>query len=241
MACTCRKWDISGIPCKHAVSAIFNQNEMPEDYVHDYYTVDMYKKAYAPVIMGISGEMLWEHSLFIPPLPPNFGRGPGPAGLEEITHEVISGAETVEGMQQVRKVSRSSKLSVNKTLKKKPEVSMISKKSKVQDEGNQASMNDTNETEIENVVSAPPTTLPDEIEVPSQQQGLDIIASQQSQVLPTTGPSMFTQLQMSIPSLQTQSQQVLQTRLNIRAPPPIIGAVPSFSKRRASMTEGENP
>ncbi|KAL0334092.1 UNVERIFIED_CONTAM: hypothetical protein Sangu_1565400, partial [Sesamum angustifolium] len=169
---------------------------MPEDYVHDYYTVDMYKKAYAPMIMRTSGEILWEQSLFIPPLPPDFGRGPGrpsnarrrepdeatnkrkkktacrkgmrlkrqqatvhcticgeaghnqrlcpfkegPTGLEEITHEVIS----------VRKVQRSSKPSVDKTLKRRKEVRKKSKKSKVQDEGNQASMNDTTETEIEN-------------------------------------------------------------------------------------------
>ncbi|KAL0319874.1 UNVERIFIED_CONTAM: hypothetical protein Sradi_5248900 [Sesamum radiatum] len=166
MTCTCRKWDISGIPCKHAVSAIFNQNEMPEDYVHDYYTVDMYKKAYAPVIMGTSGEMLWEHSLFIPPLPPSFGRGSGrpsnarrrepdeatnkrkkkTTGRKEMrlkrqqatVHCTICGeaghnqrlcpfkegsasAETLEGMQKVRKVSRSSKPSIDKILKRRNE------------------------------------------------------------------------------------------------------------------------
>lgn len=25
--CSCRKWDISGIPCKHAVSAIFSNRQ----------------------------------------------------------------------------------------------------------------------------------------------------------------------------------------------------------------------
>ncbi|GJX23373.1 mutator type transposase [Tanacetum coccineum] len=39
-SCTCRKWEVSGIPCKHAVSCIFNMNYngmqvgLPEDWVH---------------------------------------------------------------------------------------------------------------------------------------------------------------------------------------------------------------
>ncbi|KAL0377894.1 UNVERIFIED_CONTAM: hypothetical protein Sradi_3094900 [Sesamum radiatum] len=41
--CTCRIWQLSGIPCKHACSAIFHQNLMPEDMVHPYYTVAAYK------------------------------------------------------------------------------------------------------------------------------------------------------------------------------------------------------
>ncbi|KAL2241598.1 UNVERIFIED_CONTAM: hypothetical protein Sindi_0801000 [Sesamum indicum] len=79
--CTCRLWQLSGIPCKHACSAIFNQNLQPEEMVHPYYNVDTYKSVYEPAILPISGELLWAETGFIPPLPPNFGRGPGrPAG-----------------------------------------------------------------------------------------------------------------------------------------------------------------
>ncbi|KAL7166774.1 hypothetical protein ACSBR2_037452 [Camellia fascicularis] len=35
--CSCRMWDLTGIPCKHAISSIFVQREKPEDYVHPYY------------------------------------------------------------------------------------------------------------------------------------------------------------------------------------------------------------
>ncbi|KAL0303085.1 UNVERIFIED_CONTAM: hypothetical protein Sradi_6176600 [Sesamum radiatum] len=80
-SCTCRLWQLSGVPCKHACSAIFNQGLMPEDMVHAYYNVETYKLVYEPAILPISGEMLWSETSFIPPLPPNFGRGPGrPAG-----------------------------------------------------------------------------------------------------------------------------------------------------------------
>ncbi|KAL0294845.1 UNVERIFIED_CONTAM: hypothetical protein Sradi_6864700 [Sesamum radiatum] len=79
--CTCRLWKLSGIPCKHACSAIFNQNLQPEDMRHPYYNVETYKQVYEPAILSISGETLWTETGFIPPLPPNFGRGPGrPAG-----------------------------------------------------------------------------------------------------------------------------------------------------------------
>ncbi|KAL7243203.1 hypothetical protein ACSBR1_015588 [Camellia fascicularis] len=40
--CSCRMWDFSGIPCKHAVSSIFVQREKPEDYVHPYYSKQHY-------------------------------------------------------------------------------------------------------------------------------------------------------------------------------------------------------
>lgn len=77
MSCTCRRWQLSGIPCKHAISAIYNQGHMPHDYVDSFYTVDCYKKIYEHAILGVNGQGLWTESLYIPPLPPNFGRGVG--------------------------------------------------------------------------------------------------------------------------------------------------------------------
>ncbi|KAI3451306.1 hypothetical protein Pfo_007971 [Paulownia fortunei] len=68
--CTCRQWGLSGIPCKHVICAILNQNELPEDYVHSCYNVETYKQVYRPAILGISYEQLWGEALFIPPLPP---------------------------------------------------------------------------------------------------------------------------------------------------------------------------
>ena len=39
--------------------------------------MECFKRVYAPAIMGINSEALWSETLFIPPLPPNFGRGKG--------------------------------------------------------------------------------------------------------------------------------------------------------------------
>ncbi|KAL8525812.1 hypothetical protein ACS0TY_015163 [Phlomoides rotata] len=75
--CSCRLWELSGIPCKHVISAITHQMGNAEDYVSDWYTVETYKKSYANTICPINGEALWANSIFIPPLPPNMGRRGG--------------------------------------------------------------------------------------------------------------------------------------------------------------------
>ncbi|KAL0409573.1 UNVERIFIED_CONTAM: hypothetical protein Sradi_1891700 [Sesamum radiatum] len=40
-SCSCRRWDLTGIPCRHTISAIWCRNEDPEDYVHDVYKCEL--------------------------------------------------------------------------------------------------------------------------------------------------------------------------------------------------------
>ena len=47
--CSCRKWDLSGLPCNHAVSAIYKSGGYPEDYVSNFNKRGMYLKSYMPV------------------------------------------------------------------------------------------------------------------------------------------------------------------------------------------------
>ena len=35
--CGCRKWDVTGIPCNHAVAVIMKIQQHPEDYVHEFF------------------------------------------------------------------------------------------------------------------------------------------------------------------------------------------------------------
>ncbi|KAL0392743.1 UNVERIFIED_CONTAM: hypothetical protein Sradi_2497100 [Sesamum radiatum] len=73
--CTCRKWDLTSIPCKHGVSAICCQNLDPEDFVNPCYSVAVFIEVYKHAILPVNSPKLLEKTGMIPPLPPNFGRG----------------------------------------------------------------------------------------------------------------------------------------------------------------------
>ncbi|XP_051149254.1 uncharacterized protein LOC127263974 [Andrographis paniculata] len=75
--CTCRQWQLSGIPCKHAISAISNQREEIQDYIDEYYSVETYIKVYAPAIMAVTSDLFWEVTGFNPPEPPTEMRSVG--------------------------------------------------------------------------------------------------------------------------------------------------------------------
>ncbi|XP_019246896.1 PREDICTED: uncharacterized protein LOC109226558 isoform X1 [Nicotiana attenuata] len=68
--CSCRKWTITGYPCKHAISAIWAKNDEVIKYVDDYYMVETYRRIYEYAILPINGSQLWPKSCKIPPLPP---------------------------------------------------------------------------------------------------------------------------------------------------------------------------
>jgi hypothetical protein len=59
MTCGCRKWEVTGIPCAHAHSTITFHRHKPEDYVDPCYSIEMYKKAYAPIIYSMPSEEQW--------------------------------------------------------------------------------------------------------------------------------------------------------------------------------------
>ncbi|XP_022036681.1 uncharacterized protein LOC110939250 [Helianthus annuus] len=67
--CTCRKWEITGMPCKHVVASIWNKNmyggkgtELPETFVHPVYTMDRWKQVYKYKVYPINGRTLWPKS-----------------------------------------------------------------------------------------------------------------------------------------------------------------------------------
>lgn len=57
--CGCRKWDVSGIPCAHAISSIWHGGGNPEDYLSPYFGKEMYLKAYTPIIYPVPSEEQW--------------------------------------------------------------------------------------------------------------------------------------------------------------------------------------
>ncbi|XP_021721321.1 uncharacterized protein LOC110688869 [Chenopodium quinoa] len=59
MSCTCKKWDMLGIPYKHAIACIFFLNREAEEFVHQCYTKESYMTAYAGSIPPLVGERYW--------------------------------------------------------------------------------------------------------------------------------------------------------------------------------------
>ncbi|XP_076924322.1 uncharacterized protein LOC143586727 [Bidens hawaiensis] len=66
--CTCRRWDLTGMPCKHAVAALYNmiENNMYvgplEKWVDEAYWLDTWKKVYNHQIRPIPGPDMWTPS-----------------------------------------------------------------------------------------------------------------------------------------------------------------------------------
>ena len=44
--CSCRSWDLNGVPCKHVITAIYTNIETPEDYTHPCYHKETYMEIY---------------------------------------------------------------------------------------------------------------------------------------------------------------------------------------------------
>jgi hypothetical protein len=68
--CGYRKWEMTRIPCAYAHSAVTFHGHKLEDYVDHYYSIEMYKKAYAPMIYPVPSEEQWirtNHGVLEPP------------------------------------------------------------------------------------------------------------------------------------------------------------------------------
>ncbi|XP_027082284.1 uncharacterized protein [Coffea arabica] len=69
--CSCRRWELNGIPCAHAMSAIALKKEPPpENFVNECYSKEAYMRAYGPIIYPLNGEHLWKDLKQGPVLPP---------------------------------------------------------------------------------------------------------------------------------------------------------------------------
>lgn len=69
--CSCRVWDLLGIPCCHGVTAIQEARKNPLDYVASCYSKETYMETYSYCLDVIRGEDFWEDvdgDLILPPL-----------------------------------------------------------------------------------------------------------------------------------------------------------------------------
>jgi hypothetical protein len=61
-SCGCRKWDITGISCCHAISTILHQGGDPNDYLSPYHSKEMYLKSYDHIVYPVPIEEQWPRS-----------------------------------------------------------------------------------------------------------------------------------------------------------------------------------
>jgi hypothetical protein len=57
--CSCRRWQICGKPCTHALRFIFSKQAKLEEYVDECFSVGRFKAAYKGVLMPIRGRSQW--------------------------------------------------------------------------------------------------------------------------------------------------------------------------------------
>ncbi|WMV07501.1 hypothetical protein MTR67_000886 [Solanum verrucosum] len=60
--CTCRTWQLRGIPCQHDVLAYQYAGQDPEDHVVHWYRKDAFMKAYNYFIQSIPNMKMWPHT-----------------------------------------------------------------------------------------------------------------------------------------------------------------------------------
>lgn len=75
--CSCRKWDLTGIPCSHGCQAILSINDEPERYVADFFKRTTYMKSYLNLMSPMRGSKDWPVSNQTKLLPPKARRMPG--------------------------------------------------------------------------------------------------------------------------------------------------------------------
>lgn len=68
--CSCRYWQLSGLPCCHAVSAIYTCSRDLDLYISPCYSIDEYNRIYDHVLQPVNGPEDWPISEKPRPLPP---------------------------------------------------------------------------------------------------------------------------------------------------------------------------
>ena len=87
--CSYRSWDLNGIPCKHAITAIYTNIETPEDYTHPCYFKETYMEIYKEVLPPMLGQSEWAKTGHPAPVAPHIYKPPGmpPKQIKRVSNE----------------------------------------------------------------------------------------------------------------------------------------------------------
>ena len=86
-SCDCRRWDVSGLPCRHACAVISYMRLHVEDFIAENHTKAAYKRTYDMVIQPIPSPNFWPQDLTEEVcLPPSARKQPGRPPVNRIRH-----------------------------------------------------------------------------------------------------------------------------------------------------------
>ncbi|XP_024011246.1 uncharacterized protein LOC112086517 [Eutrema salsugineum] len=60
--CSCRRWNMTGIPCRHVLRVLLYRKLDPQDYVSDWYLTSKWRNQYKNPIRSVNGIDLWRVS-----------------------------------------------------------------------------------------------------------------------------------------------------------------------------------
>lgn len=84
--CTCRLWELSGIPCVHAIAAMYFNQQNPEDFISPWFSTERFKSSYSTFLQPLNGSNLWPTTSYDKPLPPVSRRMPGRPAVNRKRH-----------------------------------------------------------------------------------------------------------------------------------------------------------
>ncbi|XP_020230608.1 uncharacterized protein LOC109811316 isoform X2 [Cajanus cajan] len=76
-SCSCRRWELTGIPCCHVIACMWHNNYVAEDYVCIHYRKTTFLATYSHISMPSNGPNLWPIVHCEPIKPPLMRRAPG--------------------------------------------------------------------------------------------------------------------------------------------------------------------
>jgi hypothetical protein len=113
--CGCRKWDVTDIPCGHAISVILHQGRDPVEELNEYYDKMMYLVAYDHVIFPVPSAEQWPRGSQPNIEPPKIRAAPGrPRQVREIGVDEPRNSSAIRKWGQKLKCGYCMKLGHNK-------------------------------------------------------------------------------------------------------------------------------
>lgn len=98
--CTCQVWQLTGMPCEHAIACIAHKHEKPESYVHQWLTMEALNATYEHYIQPVNSEEYWAVSEHPKPEPPPLKR---PIGRPKKHRRKDAVSEEVPGGKKLKK------------------------------------------------------------------------------------------------------------------------------------------